>query len=264
LTLKNKGVSEKKRGTEVGLTMESYELMFELSHKVRLDSIQLLQKEPKRLSSIANELDITTSEASRHLERLCKANIIEKKADSNYHLTPFGKIILLDLPKIRFLTNNITYFQTHDLSPIPIDIQSLDPISKSNFSHGTLENISIIEDVTSEAEKFVWSMTDQIFRGLKKQIAKKLDMGIEFKMIFPGDVVIPKEYERKKGRNVEIRTLNYVELALKLNEQRAGIALPDLTGNIDYSEVLVSENEFFHRWIYFIFEHYWNLAKPIY
>ena len=54
--------------------MESHELMFELSHKVRLDSIQLLQKEPSRLSKIANELDITTSEAARHLERLVKAN----------------------------------------------------------------------------------------------------------------------------------------------------------------------------------------------
>lgn len=244
--------------------MESYELMFELSHKVRLDSIQLLQKEPKRLTTIAGELDITTSEASRHLERLCKANIIEKRADSNYHLTPFGRIILLDLPKISFLTNNIKYFQTHDLSPIPIDIQSLDPISKSNFSHGTLENISIIEDITAEAEKFVWSMTDQIFRGLKKQIAKKLDKGIEFRMIFPENVVIPPEYEPKRGRNIEIRTLNYVELAVKLNEGRAGFALPDLTGNIDYSEVLVSDNEFFHRWIYFIFEHYWRLAKPIF
>ena len=169
--------------------MESYELMFELSHKVRLDSIHLLQKTPKRLSSIADELDITTSEAARHLERLCKANIIEKRADSNYHLTPFGRIILLDLPKINFLTNNIKYFQTHDLSPIPIDIQSLDPISKCEFSHGTLENISIIEDITNEAEKFVWSMSDQIFRGLKKQIAKKLDKGIEFKMIFQEDVI---------------------------------------------------------------------------
>jgi predicted transcriptional regulator len=244
--------------------MESHELMFELSHKVRLDSIQLLQKEPMRLSNIADELDITTSEAARHLERLVKANIIEKKSDSNYHLTPFGRIILLDLPKISFLTNNISYFQNHDLSPIPIDIQSLDPISKCEFSHGTLENISIIEDITTEAEKFVWTMSDQIFRGLKKHIVKKLEKGIEFRMIFPSNVVIPPEYEPKKGRRIEIRTINYVEIAVKLNEQRAGIALPDLTGNIDYSEVLVSDNEFFHRWIYFIFEHYWNLAKPIY
>ena len=244
--------------------MESHELMFELSHKVRLDSIQLLQKEPRRLSKIANELDITTSEAARHLERLVKANIIEKKSDSNYHLTPFGRIILLDLPKISFLTNNIGYFQNHDLSPIPIDIQSLDPISKCEFSHGTLENISIIEDITAEADKFVWSMSDQIFRGLKKQIVKKLEKGIEFRMIFPSNVVIPPEYEPTKDRKIEIRTINYVELAEKLNEQRAGIALPDLTGNIDYSEVLVSNNEFFHRWIYFIFEHYWNLAKPLY
>ena len=128
----------------------------------------------------------------------------------------------------------------------------------------TIHSISIIEDFTLEAEKFIWSMSDQVFRSLTKLITKKLNNGIEFRMIFPEDVIIPSEYEAKKDRKIEIRTLNYVDMSVKLNERRAGISLPDLNGTIDYSEVLVSDNEFFHRWIYFIFEHYWNLAKPIY
>ena len=74
--------------------MEINELMFELSHADRLIALKLLREDPMRLSKISEALDVTSAEGFRQVERLTRAELIEKKANNHYHITSFGDIAL--------------------------------------------------------------------------------------------------------------------------------------------------------------------------
>ena len=53
-----------------------------------------LQKQRLKLSHISEKLDMTITEASRHLQRLSEARLIQKEVDGSYGLTHFGNLTL--------------------------------------------------------------------------------------------------------------------------------------------------------------------------
>ncbi len=99
--------------------MESYSLLFELSHPGRLNILHILKEEPMRLSQLSKRLEVTTAEVSRHLDRLGKTRLIKRDSENIYSITSFAAIILSEVAKFDFLTKHIDYFLKHDLSIIP-------------------------------------------------------------------------------------------------------------------------------------------------
>ena len=65
--------------------MDPNKLVFELSHPDRVAILDTLEKEPMRISQIAEALKLNTAEASRHLGRLSDSKIIQKGNDSLFH-----------------------------------------------------------------------------------------------------------------------------------------------------------------------------------
>lgn len=243
--------------------MESHSLMFELSHPERLKILNMLKKNPMRLSHISKKLEVTTAEVSRHLERLAKARLIERDSESNYNITPFAHIILSEVSNFDYLTKNIDFFLTHMLSSIPEHLQWFNSMAKGGFSEGTLEISSMIKETSVNAKKFISVISDEIMRGLVDLDCKKNDEGVVFKKIYPKDAQIPPEYEKRMGESFEIRTLKEIPLSLKMNEKIAGVALRDLHGKVDLSLGIVGEDESFKEWVGAIFDYYWDKAKPI-
>jgi len=254
----NRGGEDKKIGVS---DMESHSLMFELSHPERLKILNMLKENPMRLSHISKKLEVTTAEVSRHLERLGKARLIERDSESNYNITPFAHIILSEVSNFDYLTKNIGFFLTHMLSSIPEHL--FNSMAKGGFSEGTLEISSMIKEASVNAKKFIFVISDEIMRGLVDLDCKKNDEGVVFKKIYPKDVKIPPEYEKRMGESFEIRTLKEIPLSLKMNEKIAGVALRDLHGKVDLSFGIVGEDESFKKWVGAIFDYYWEKAKPI-
>jgi predicted transcriptional regulator len=255
-------VEEKKQlGGLVG--MESYGLMFELSHPERLKILHILQEKPMRLSHISKKLDVTTAEVSRHLERLGNARLIERDGESNYNITPFAQIILTEVSNFDFLIKNIDYFLNHIFSNIPEHLHWFKSMAKGGFSQGTIETSSLIKEASLTSEKFIYVISDEIMRGLVDIDCKKNDEGVIFKKIYPKDAQLPSEYEARINESFEIRTLKEIPLGLKINEKIAGLALRDLHGKVDYSKGMIGEDESFRKWVGAIFDYYWEKAKPI-
>ena len=243
--------------------MLDHELMFELSHPGRLKALQILSEKPHRLTDMSQSLKLTSAEVSRHLGRLTQANLITKNGEGKYVLTPFGGMILFELSKLRFLTQHSKYFSTHLLSVIPDELQWLNAMSKSNMIKGTLELMSLIEDLTNSAKSYVFLISDQPMRSVRDANIQKAKKHIEFRMIYPRNSEIPTEYLGKRKLPIEVRVLDKVPLSLKLNESRGGLALPDLGGKVDYSFALVGEDPHFLRWLGLLFEHFWENADPV-
>ncbi len=243
--------------------MESHGLMFELSHPERINILHLLKEKPLRLSQLSKELEVNTAEVSRHLDRLGKAELINRDSGSNYNLTPFANIILSEVSKFDFLTKNIEYFLKHDISCIPEHLHWLNAMAKGRLSEGTLETTSLIKETSDNAEKFVYVISNEVMRGIVDIDCKKNDEGVVFKKIYPREAKLPVEYESRMGESFEIKNLEEVPIGLKMNEKFAGVGLMDTNGRVDLSVVMIGEDESFRRWVNAIFDYYWKKAKPI-
>jgi predicted transcriptional regulator len=78
-----------------------------------------IQKQRLKLSHISKRLDMTVTEASRHLQRLSEAKLVEKDVEGLYKLTPFGELTLSLLPSFDFISKHRDYFTTHTISHLP-------------------------------------------------------------------------------------------------------------------------------------------------
>lgn len=243
--------------------MESHGLMFELSHPERLHILHILEQKPMRLSQISKKLKITTAEVSRHLDRLSKAKLIERDSESNFFITPFSSIILAEVARFDFMTDNIDFFLNHDLSLIPGHLHWLGSMATGEFTKGTLETSSLIKDISVNAEDYIYVISAEVMRGMVEIDCKRHDDGILYKKIYPEDADIPEEYSTRLGESFEIKTLENIPTGLKMSEKMGGVALRDAAGKVDYSMALVGEHETFRRWVKAIFDYYWSQAKPL-
>jgi predicted transcriptional regulator len=235
--------------------------MFELSHPSRLKALHILRDKPHRLTDISKVLDLTSAEISRHLGRLSEANLISKNGDGKYVLTPFGDVILFELSKLKFLTKNNVYFSNHDLSVIPEELHWLNAMSKSEMVEGTLEIMSMVEDLTKNAEKYVHLISQNPLRAVADLTVKTAKKGVEFKMLYQKGSNIPSEYKVKKKVPIEIRVIDSAPFSLKINEKRGGFVLPDMNGKVDFGFALSGSDPQFLKWLGLLFDHYWEKAE---
>ncbi len=242
--------------------LENYELMFELSHPERLRILETLKNKPMRMSHLSKELKLTTAEVSRHLERLRNVQLIEKKA-SEYHISTLGNMIIHELLNLGYLIDNREYFLGHDLSVFPEDILCLETLSRATIVQGTMKIVNLIRDITEEAENFVYILSDQPLKTAVDVNCKKAEEGLKVKIIYEESVEIPEKYLVRKGKFIELRTIEKVEIAMKINEKRGGMVLPDFNGKLDFSFALMGDDALYHHWLKGIFDMYWEKAEPV-
>jgi predicted transcriptional regulator len=240
--------------------MDDHELMFELSHPGRLEALRLLSQKPHRLTDISKALDLTSAEISRHLGRLSKAQLIMKDGNGRYSITPYGGIILRELTNMRFVTKYNQYFSTHDFTIIPEELCWLNAISTCELVEGTLEIMSMVEDLTKNAKKYVHIISDQPMRSMVSNNIQKAKKGVNIKIIYPKDADLPKEYRKKRGTTIEVRVIDDVRFSMKSNENLAGLVLPNLDGKIDYEFALIQDSPQFIRWSELLFDYFWQKA----
>jgi predicted transcriptional regulator len=244
--------------------MRIHELLFELSNPARLKILSILQEDTMKLSHVSKKLNMSTPETSRHLERLTNVRLVEKKADGLYRITPFGNLILLFIPAIDFLSGNIGYFNTHDLSPIPLELlRRIGELSEAEIKTGAMELFHDAEKSFSEAEEYIWILTNQILMSSLPILEKQVRKGVEFKVILPRNYRPPPESKSMKEMGIQVRVLDDVRIILALTEKDSGVLFPGVDGKIDYSTGISGSEPGVHGWIKDLFEYYWNKATPI-
>jgi len=111
-------------------------LLFERSCETRLEILHALETAPMTFTKIADQMGITSSEASRQIERLSGMNSIEKLSEGSYAITHLGRLMLSFLPGIDFVYENSDYFPTHDTAPIPRElVMRFSDLSGARFIH---------------------------------------------------------------------------------------------------------------------------------
>lgn len=92
----------------------------------RREILRLLSEKPRTLKEIGEITGISTSLVSRHIKKLNKTGLVNKK-DSHYTITDKGEIIHLAMEKFNRIVNTIErdteFWEIHDLSKIPLEFK---------------------------------------------------------------------------------------------------------------------------------------------
>ena len=223
--------------------------------------LRRLTEEPLKLSHIASRLDLTVTEASRHLQRLGDNCLIRKDSDGLYTVTPYGALVLSLVPGLDFASRNRDYFLDHDVSILPREfVDRIGVLSKCTFRGDTISNFAYEEGMFKEAKEFIWALADQVHWSAPPIINERVLAGVEFHTIIPENIVPPVGYRPAEG--VERRLLPKVDVIVIVTDKEAVFGLPYLNGKMDYSWFGGKEPSFL-KWCRDLHEYYWERAKPL-
>jgi predicted transcriptional regulator len=236
------------------------DLLFEFSSVERMNIIQSLIKERLRLSQVSKNLDMTLTEASRHMQRLSDVHLISKDVDGNFGLTPYGELAFSLLSSLSFISENNEYFLKHDISRIPSEFSSrINELSIGKLDSNVVGVLAYVNTMIQNAEEYFWVMSyPQTLPNTLSLVEEKMKSGASIRRIHPEAInPIPNTPILKDPR----RTLPQIDIRIIMNEKEAMCSFPLLDGKIDYTS-FISKDPKFHKWCRDIFLYYWGKAKP--
>jgi predicted transcriptional regulator len=229
--------------------------------------LSYLREEKKyRLSDIAQRLDSSMQEASKHVARLRDQNFIEKNSSTGYYaLTTLGKLVTSLLPSIEFLSENKEYLLTHNISSLPEEfIERIGELQEHQFNAKAGLVLSFTRQILHEADKFVWLMSDHslIDNDTVFDIERDRNRRITWRIILPIGSKIDWQDLRFYAKNVptriEIGLSHEIVAGIALNEKVAGVLLPDLRGSLDFNSGFISSSLSFCKWCQDLFGYVWK------
>ena len=243
------------------------ELLFVLASTDRLQVLSCLKEEKKyRLTDLAQKLNSSIQEASKHVGRLREQNFIEKdSSNGNYSLTPLGMLITRLLPSIEFLAANKEYLLTHDVSSLPEEfIERMGELREHQYNTKVGLVLSFTHQVIREADKFVCLMSDHSLIDVF-EIEGDRNRSLTWRIILPADSKIDWQGLRSYAKNVyariEIGFSHNIIAGIALNEKVAGVLLPDLKGNLDFNSGFIGSTLSFRKWCADLFEYVWARSE---
>ncbi|MHA1786485.1 MAG: ArsR family transcriptional regulator [Candidatus Helarchaeota archaeon] len=233
-------------------------LLNEFSNLMRLDILKFLFENPMTFTTLSKKLNISSSEVSRHLTRLIDQGFIKKQENTrNYELSSLGKTTLLIFAPLDFVFSHAKYFQSHDLSNLPISlIRNLDALKNSDLIEGTGLLMIKMKEVAESPENEMWIMVDQPFPFGKT--------GLDVKYITPPEMAKFGTQAKKTNRSTEAKYLNEITTALAWSDTMGWIlCFPNLEGKPDFSAGFFINNKdtdgcnFCKK----LWDYYWELSK---
>jgi predicted transcriptional regulator len=247
----------------------------ELSSEQRLAILSLLYGGKSKVSVIAKQLGATVPEVFRNFERLSKANMIEKDTEGDYHLTSYGKIMLMQIPSLRFLSGNKKYFKNHDFIDIPAKfLQRIGSLEGGVHVKGFVKVLEYWKEIYQNADKYIYNILYEVpyTLDLVEPLVKKVNQGVMVRSIFSDDAIVPKERKQVIAKlgfkklidegKIERRMKSNVKTLVVLNDKEACVMFPSSDGQVDLSEMFFGKDPLFYEWCMDYFGYCWEQSRP--
>lgn len=248
-------------------------VFLEIASEQRLNILKQLSKENLNISKLAKILEATNPEVHRNIGRLLKNGLIEKNTDGNYQLTTYGKIMLVQIPSISFVSENKTFFNEHDLTNLETKfIQRIGALESKKEIKGFVKVLEKWTKIQENADKFIYNILSEIpySKDIIDVIAKKLEKKIPIKSIFPDNVVVPEDRKKifeERGFQkyasegiLERRISTNTPVGLLITDKEAAVFFPSIGGEVDLSKMFYSDEKMFREWCIDYFEDSWKNA----
>jgi predicted transcriptional regulator len=239
-------------------------LLFELANNERIMILLELQKQKLKLSRLPDMLNLTLSEASRHLERLSNTKLIQRDPNGSYELAPLGSIMLTLLPSLDFVYTHENYFRQYSIDNLPYEfVERIGELAESVYVAETFQNLAEGEKRIREAKEFIWILSDQVLTSSIPSLSEKVTSSFDLRIILPRGMFPPESESRLPLKmSVKKRVLPKVNTVIVLTEKYAIFCLPNRSGKIDYTG-FQGEDPRFHKWCKDLFLHYWEKSEPV-
>ena len=239
------------------------DLLFELSSGERMNIMLILVEQRQRLSHVAQRLDMTITEASRHLQRLSDSLLVSKDPEGLYGVTSFGELALSLLSSLGFASENRQYFLEHDTSLLPHEFRNrIGELSNCEFDSDTVRVFEHARKLLLNAEDYIWIQSYQHLLWNQPIVIEKIKDGVDFRFILPENTTPPPEYEPDPTLIKATRTLERLASRILITEEEASLSLPNSDGRIDYA-AFTSRDPAFLKWCGDLFLFGWERAKPM-
>jgi predicted transcriptional regulator len=239
-------------------------LMFELANEDRLRILFRLQEKPMRLTRISNKLKLNMQETSRHLSRLSEAGLVLKDSEGLYCIQPFGVEILNLMNGFEFLEKHRDYFNSHDISELPLSFRNrIGELKTCALANDFFTSLHLLENLIRRAEEYLWMISDQVLvtsKPLVEELIKKRKT--KFRWILLEDLIPPPDFKPLPfvpGR-MERKTMKKIDVAMAITEKEAQLAFRDKDGKMDFRTFSVVE-PLPLNWCKELYEYYWARAK---
>ena len=248
-------------------------VFLEIASEQRLNILNQLAQEKLNISKLAKLLDATNPEVHRNIGRLLKNGLISKTTDGNYQLTTYGRIMLLQIPSISFVSENKDFFNDHDLNNVETKfLQRIGALESKKEIKGFVKVLEKWTKIQENADKFIYNILSEIpySKDIIDIIAKKLEKKIPIKSIFPDSVVVPEDRKKifeERGFQkyvsdgiLQRRISPTTSVGLLITDKEAGVFFPSHDGEIDLSRMFYSSDKKFIDWCMDYFENSWKNA----
>jgi len=234
-------------------------LFFELSSDSRLGILRGLGAKGLKMQEIARQLDLTTTDAFRQMQRLSEASLIQKQPDGSYTITQYGKLVLQLSSPLEFILKHRKYFLTHDLFYLPYQfVNRIGELSGASLSMDSMENVNRAGQMVREAEKYMWGGgPEQPLESAGLIAYERALKGIKFKFLFPEHFLHDHTTLAGTPQNIEWRGLSDIPVTIVLTENEAGISFPFIGGKADYA-AFIGNDPVFLNWVKDLFIYYWE------
>lgn len=237
--------------------------LFELASEDRLGILAAIQETPLRHAQVARRLDMTASEATRHLNRLASAHLVAKNARGEYAPTNLTRVLFAGVPFLRFLDANRDFVLNHDVLVLaPEFVERLGALANGSFTTGAYRVLSFHERSLKAARQRIWVMSEQASEHAIPIMREKASKGADVRVIRPRrghEDAFP--FLAGMARNYPLRLVSRTSVFLAVLDEIAGVCFPTLDGNVDMSTMLVLEDAEGCQWAADLFLHFWDEAQ---
>jgi len=239
--------------------MKICELFTELSSENRLCILQTLDEEPMTFTSLIKEVNMNSTEASRQLSRLTEAQLIEKKGDGRYHNTLFGKLVLSSISDLDFISGKSGFFLNHDTSHIPLNLlRQIDALSTGEIITGVYNILNTHEKLGDGIKSHMWYMSDDFPRHHLPDTERKLEEGVEIRVILPKDKCSASLLSEKNRKKIETKVMDEIKISVIVSDKFCMLELPGPDGKIDHNNAIFGYDDRFRDWCKNLFQYYWE------
>ncbi len=238
-------------------------LFYELASEDRLAILRALCSSKLKMQDVARKLDLTATEASRQLQRMSQAKLIERGSEGNYSTTSLGRLFLTLSVPLEFVYKHDDYFLNHDLTRIPLPfVNRLGELSQGTLVADLIVDLARWEALLTAAKDHIWVMTPRAMGHLTRISAVKLSEGVKIRSIMNEENREAK-VSLPSSKNVERKLVQEVPLIMIISEKEASVSFPSMRadGTADFASSFFGIDPTFLRWANDLFLYYWEKAK---
>ncbi len=238
-------------------------LFYELASEDRIAILRELTKHSLKMQDVARKLDLTATEASRQLQRMTHAKLIEREPEGTYTTTHLGRLFLTLSASMEFVYKHDDYFLNHNLTKVPLPfVNRLGELSKGTFVADLITDLARWEELVKATKEYLWVMTPRAMGHLTQLSAVKLSEGVKIRSIMNEEnretnVMLPS------SKNAERKLIKEVPVIMIISEKEASVSFPSVRadGVTDFVSSFFGSDAAFLKWTKDLFLYYWEQAK---